>query len=700
MKKPLMCLALLCLYVTIHSQSFNIRAPRISNWQFDQAMAKNMSLWITPGATFVQVDMDFTISAERTFFNNADTLEAVINFNIPEGAFITDSWLWIGDDIIKARIQDRWSAEDQFEEIVNRNRDPSILTKIFNNQYELKVFPMTKSWDRKVRITMVIPAALANGKLKATFPHMVIPANQIEQDRIPIQIHYTEPFGIPKLGDATFEVDGEFIISSLDNTQINKPFDIEFLLPATDYLLQTYSTEADNYYGLNIDLEKFKTSTEDFKSFMLIVDYFSANNAEDLDDIANIIGQKLKAALIPTDLISLYCGNPDEPLAWVNANDEGLAKITEKISAYNGFSQMPDILTEGIGLAQMNEVDQIFFLTNSDPRWDVEQTALALSLVKEANASLIPIHSLGYQNINWLTRRINGQVYANNNYFLELLARESNGTFAHLNRNEALELNPFSTFENRGASPDNRALNVQVSNGATFENINLNENVVVGRYFGEKDFLVGLLDIANQKLDTTVALVENTKSINYPVLQQWTGHQLDRLTNGINNGYYSGRYQDEIFDIIELSLENRVLSTYTALFALEPSLGGKICDACKVEIAGGEINKDFVFNSLGLDVDVAEEVVTNSDDKNDVRWEIRIGPNPTRDIVRIEVSNINVGLDKFMAEIYNVSGRKILTKSAFSDYLILDVNQLEAGIYFLHVWVNNQKVIRKLVILE
>ena len=63
------------------------------------------------------------------FCSAQDTLEVEYFFSLPDGAVVTDSWLWVEDVIIRADIQDAWTAQETYENIVRRRRDPSILYK-------------------------------------------------------------------------------------------------------------------------------------------------------------------------------------------------------------------------------------------------------------------------------------------------------------------------------------------------------------------------------------------------------------------------------------------------------------------------------------------------------------------------------------------------------------------------------------------
>ena len=83
---------------------------------------------------------------------------------------ISDSWLWIEGEPEKALILDRWTASAIYEGIVERRRDPSILTKIGPTSYELRVYPLTSNMPRKVKITYLVPANWSASQVTVPMP--------------------------------------------------------------------------------------------------------------------------------------------------------------------------------------------------------------------------------------------------------------------------------------------------------------------------------------------------------------------------------------------------------------------------------------------------------------------------------------------------------------------------------------------------
>ena len=112
---------------------------------------------LKPLGVYTQVDLYLTFSARGLWFNNSDTLEVQYYFSLPENAIVYDSWLWLDQDTIKAKIMDQWTASSIYESIVKRRRDPSILFKRSATDYELRIFPMVGDKTRKVKISYLVP---------------------------------------------------------------------------------------------------------------------------------------------------------------------------------------------------------------------------------------------------------------------------------------------------------------------------------------------------------------------------------------------------------------------------------------------------------------------------------------------------------------------------------------------------------------
>ena len=82
--------------------------------------------------------------------------------------------LWLNDTtILKAKLKPKSTALAQYETVVNRQsatppkpRDPIIIEQVGTNQYNLAVYPVTWTGERKMRIRYLTPQVYVNGELK------------------------------------------------------------------------------------------------------------------------------------------------------------------------------------------------------------------------------------------------------------------------------------------------------------------------------------------------------------------------------------------------------------------------------------------------------------------------------------------------------------------------------------------------------
>ncbi|MBD3316781.1 MAG: hypothetical protein GF344_13420 [Chitinivibrionales bacterium] len=81
-----------------------------------------------------------------------DSIEIACHFMLPTDFVAQELWLWVGEEKVQGEIQDRALARGQYEEIVNRRRDPALLEFWGNGSYKLRIFPADSYTARKIAI--------------------------------------------------------------------------------------------------------------------------------------------------------------------------------------------------------------------------------------------------------------------------------------------------------------------------------------------------------------------------------------------------------------------------------------------------------------------------------------------------------------------------------------------------------------------
>ena len=81
-----------------------------------------------------------------------DSVEISASMQLPTDFVVSDMYLWVGDSVVEAKIQDRALARGQYEEIVNRRRDPCLVEFSGDGWYSMQIFPAKTGVSRKVKL--------------------------------------------------------------------------------------------------------------------------------------------------------------------------------------------------------------------------------------------------------------------------------------------------------------------------------------------------------------------------------------------------------------------------------------------------------------------------------------------------------------------------------------------------------------------
>jgi hypothetical protein len=81
-----------------------------------------------------------------------DSVEISASFALPSDFVVKNLYLWVNGERQTGYIQDRALANQQYNQIVGKRRDPAILEFWGNGQYNLRIFPAKSLVSRKVAI--------------------------------------------------------------------------------------------------------------------------------------------------------------------------------------------------------------------------------------------------------------------------------------------------------------------------------------------------------------------------------------------------------------------------------------------------------------------------------------------------------------------------------------------------------------------
>ena len=147
---------------------------------------------------------------------------------------------------------------------------------------------------------------------------------------------------------------------------------------------------------------------------------------------------------------------------------------------------------------------------------------------------------------------------------------------------------------------------------------------------------------------------------------------------------------DIVNEIIEYSIEERVLSFYTAFLCLEPSRGGEVCYDC--------MDESDLVSGLFVTDDADNDSIAN------------VYPNPFNNQTRIEINLSKLDTRNLSFNIFNITGKVVKTfknntnTSETVQFIWDGTNNsgatLSSGTYFFVANYGKSKIVRKLLLLK
>jgi Ca-activated chloride channel family protein len=654
---------------------FDLRVgdPR-NSWQTYQGTIEQASLTVSPKGLFMEYGLYLTFSSNGTEWTNVkDTLEVTLNFSLPENAMITDSWLWFGEDTIKAVILDRWTASSIYESIVKRRRDPSILFKQSATQYQLRVFPMAGNETRKVKITYMVPVEWNKTNVATSLPIPILKTSLTLPDYFNVYTWETENWKNPViLGDESLLIQkeqdenyGECKMVAIPSSKFNENLKIAFDTPLKDgYYFSKYQTGDEGYYQLAVSPSSFLNSTGN-KKVAVLVDYDVSNTELKSEEILKIIKEEMQQNLNATDSFNLIFSNLDilrHSDNWVQATHENIQSafhiLNNRLSEY---SNLPALLANGVNFVKKNGNEgKILLVSNSSEYGDYKVANQLIDDILALMDKKIPIHITDYQTQNRRYFYIDQFQYISNSYFYSNLAKLTGGSYQNLidKVNETELFN--SAFKYLHGSINSFDFHTKLANGFCFSRyfLNKDENVAylnemilqVGKFKGTLPFEIDFSGEFNGEIfSERIEIADNMQLENDSVIQKmWAGTFIQSMEKNYSSN-------DIVAEIIDESIENRILSLYTSFLCLEDT--SNWCLTCK--------EQQFRNDEL---IDWETPVLVNAP-FNELSDSFSVYPNPFTNEVNIKIQLIEDSEIQDLT-IYDLKGSVVYK---------FDVNEIKSG---------------------
>ena len=685
------CLSIICIGKTVaQTNSLRIQDPQLT-WKSGTARIETASFDVRPRGLYAEVSLNMTYSAQGTsYIASTDTLEIQHYFTLPANALVTDSWLWVENQIVYAKMIDRWTASAIYEGIVKRRQDPSILFKNQATGYEYRIFPMAGNKTRRVQLHFMMPIDWQSGSATLELPTNLLRFG----NRTPtatVRIFNNAQWKNPRLTDfstqtltaASDTTTNQAIltttltaaqIGNFNTTNIRMSFDSPM---KNGVFVSTFKQGGENFYQMAIQPDLFLNLNTPPRKIMYAVDYNANSASITAADLIATIKQNVRSTLTSRDSFNfVFSRLLPTPLSnkWVSAAnlETTLALITE--TSVSSFSNLPNVLAKGIEFTKNNNGGEIALISN-DASVASLNTANALIADLKSTFPILPtIHVLDY-NTSGIYFWLNNTYYYGNDYFYNILTSQTGGNFTNTPAYSS-DIKTYFTqyFRNSTAYFENFDTYTTLTTGYCHSRFNIGNSGVayinkpilqVGKFTGQTPFQVEVTGsyqgtAFGKRVSIPDSLLTNADST---ARQIWAGAQiLTWESQAVRDNATTKR-------VIEMSQNNLVLSLFTAFLALEPGMGGDTCRACR--------------NPTVVTVTATKDITNDS-------FRLVASPNPFKENTTLKVNfpAFKIG-QKADLTIYNMVGKAIkrfdldVKAGDTSAEVIWDSRDVPSGIYIV-----------------
>jgi hypothetical protein len=707
----------LCIILSL-SSSFELTAQNYirvidpkTNWRSATPTITDATISIRPRGLYVEYGVYFTYSAQQTPFNTVrDTLEIQHYFQLPAGAAVNDSWLWVDNIIMKALLWDRWSATSLYEGIVKRRQDPSILYKNGTTNYEFRIFPLVGNQTRRVKLNFYMPAKWSPSQLTAAIPLSML-TGSANIPSVKLIVYDSNNWHTPTVDiapnlawmtetDSIFGTSKRATITGLNYSSTanityksaeNKPY----------FFSNTPITGTDEgHYQLAFAPKQLLNDTTSVpKKILFLLDYEASNATLTSQQILNMMKRNIRENLNARDSFNIFYNrlttrkiNPH----WVIADsvniERAFATMNDPSVGIGNTSVLSSMIAEGYDFIKTHRGGEVLIASSNDAFASTTAVQNYFSDLERQYAPLPITHIFDFA-----ARSLTPYLWTQNRYYYgnellyQVLTSNTRGNFINVQTWTPAVLE----FE-KGASDIFQQLipyspidvTIKPSAGLTFERFNLQETgansinqsfTQVGKYKGTLPLNVEITttNALNQIVSGKLVLQANPTAVSDSSNKQLHGAAKIRALEATpsNNSL--------INRIIQESKTYRILSNYTAFIALEPNLQTP-CDTCKDETGGVKLT-------------------STSEAKND-SVKITIYPNPFKESVTISIEKpVSSKLTNTM--IINLLGQsvKTFTESELVEYssgkvvLTWQDASASAGSYIFSTTIDGKRYVQKLV---
>jgi len=715
MKKFLSVFIFIAMSTISYSQQEEfLRIVDVNSWWGGQnGSIDSITIMVEPKGMYAEIQLLVDYSTRGTNYSSGDSLEIQMAFHLPYEVEVVDLWLWFYQIPVQARMLDRWTATMIYESIVNRREDPVLLVRNSDTYYDMKIFPLLTNMPRRIKLTYLVPFSKMTSSGAFVFlplNFMKLSAQNIISARVCFRdtLNFTSP-SITELPQLQFSngTDPYFglcktltlpAISSLNSLTLN----ISNQNPSSNTYAGTYDNpySGESYFEMEINLRDIFNITK-HKKTLFMFDFLQTGTTLSPQYVVSTFKNYVIQNFSTGDSINILISGLYPNLLsnqWVSADSTSLVQFLNTLtpSMINTSSNLYTLCTEGVDFIKNHGNEgNIVLISSSASYTNTNQANTFISnLMTHMGNPKIPINIISIDDKSGVIWTNNNNILRGNQYLFSNIALLTGGEFEMILSVTTDMWNwyysyHYTSYENMLASILSKLsgfftstnMFVSLQSGFTYAVYNINsaggfsyfDNPyrICGKFNGSFPALVHLSAVDN------LGNAYN-EQINIPLLQV---NQLDSTLQHV----WAGQYLRELYTfpqtnsiinhVIQVSRNERVLSKYTALLAIEPGMPFGDTIAVPVEDPGGP-----------------GTMIEDNQNTNDA-IHCNVFPNPASDFV---IFGLKLTENKVIAiEIFNVLNQKVdeltnIQMFAGNNTYTFNVSEIPSGTYFYRILSNSE----------
>jgi hypothetical protein len=645
-----------------------------NTWSYDKGIIDTAKLTIRPQGAYCEYGL-YLVFSGRELKDSSAQYEVQLLFSLNQAASLTDAKLWVGDTLVTAKLIDRWSAWKIYEGIVSRRRDPLVIYKNSATAYELRVYPLKKNMPRRIRITWLQPVDFSNVNAIAALPINIMTLSK----RIPnLEVNLYEDSdwknpNIQGISDVAFtninHPDyGNVLSYTIPSANVKGQLNLTYDSPLRDGLYyKIFPTSAtEGYYQFAYNPRAFINKA---KKLLVLIDYNKLSTNVSINDLFSSIQATMKATMKATDSFNIIVSSFDfTPVqkGWISASSGNIdaAFASESVKKIAQYSLLPLLLNEGINFIGDDPKASIILFSSSYNERNVSQANQMIADLDTRMSRTINFYIGDYANKDVpTTKGPNGENYMGNDYFFSTLAKMSNGFYINLAKASNNIFNLTNAVFNQSDGVFFAfSMFVSATDGLTYSqysSTNIDEAIIqgkpiiqFGKYIGKLPLNINASGVFGGELFNKSIALPNSDINAFGTKKMWTLNYILSLES-------KGEVNEIINEIIKTSMDNRILSRYTAFLALEPWM-----------IKQQENDSIAAANGSGGGGNTSVEILGSNSNIS-----IQASPNPFQNNVAITIDLANKNINQYVIQVYDVLGNCVksfdLSKSTISGNCIV-----------------------------